>query len=284
MVADQGSWEHDERTGHSDRRSDQAFRSDHGGGRPLDGGAAWPYLWIAGTERVWQDHDDGDAARRAEADVGQLSTVWLDRATPAGAGPHRGRDREPGLLSEPVGAGESRVLPSHLRTRFVGRGRPPAPEGGTGGPGRRPLPYLLARDEAAAGDSLRPAGRPGAGVPGRAHQRPGPGGHDPGARVDTEPRRRQQDGAAVESPAPRDRTGLRPRHHHLEGEAGSPGRGCRTGPRGQRRTGPHEDHRRREGARNTVGAGLGRGGGNDGGWRTFRGGACREVGGSWWRP
>ena len=57
---------------HSDRRADQAFRRDHRGGQPLDGGAPGPHLRAAGAERLRQDYHHGNAAWRAEADGGQL--------------------------------------------------------------------------------------------------------------------------------------------------------------------------------------------------------------------
>ena len=83
---------------------------------------------------------------------------------------------------------------------------------------------LLPGHEAAAGAGRRPAGLSPAADPGRAYQRPGPGGHPGDAGAHLLPARPvRHDGAGVQPPPERDRPDGRPRGHHPGGGAGLSG-------------------------------------------------------------
>ena len=140
-------------------------------------------LWISGPQRGGQIHHPQAASGAGQAHGRGNRRLWAAHGSPhphgdsqAGGQP----DREPQLLRPPDRRGEPAHRPNPARGAGAGhRGgaahRPAGrPEGQADGP-------LLPGHEAAAGPGRRPAGLPQAADPGRAHQRPGPGGHQAGA-------------------------------------------------------------------------------------------------------
>ena len=117
------------------------------------------------------------------------------------AAPGRQPDREPQLLRAPDGRRKSAHRPDpagRARTKHPGG----AADRAAGRPERQKGGPLLPGDEAAAGAGRRPAGLSAAADPGRAHQRPGPGGHPGDAGADLQPARAvRHDGGGIQPSA-----------------------------------------------------------------------------------
>ena len=110
------------------------------------------------------------------------------------------------VLARYAGVSETRIA------HGARRGRPDRP-------GRRPLPDLLARDEAAPRHRRRPAQGPRAPHPRRADQRHGPGRHRRDAPLHPQPRPGRPHRPALQPPDERGRAGLRPRRRHQPRQA-----------------------------------------------------------------
>ncbi|CAA9236705.1 MAG: Efflux ABC transporter, ATP-binding protein, partial [uncultured Acidimicrobiales bacterium] len=191
------------------QRAHEAVRRSHRRRRPRHRGAVRRRRRLRRPERRRQDHDHGDAARPRAAHLGDRDRARsFDRR--AGGVPLGGRrpDREPGLLPVPLGrrepapAGDGGRARSDADPLAARPGRPPRPR-------RRPVPELLARDEATARHRCGAAGGSRPARPRRAGERPRP----PGSAGDAGPHRRpagqRAHGARVLARPQRARAGVR---------------------------------------------------------------------------